>query len=126
MAEQFGKSANGGNETNATNAAHERTAEASQDIQQDLRALQQDVMQLTQQISDIVASKGSEVWQRARANVDGMIGDAGVKGKEAADAVREVGDTLANAIDESIERRPYTTLALALGLGFILGAAWRR
>jgi ElaB/YqjD/DUF883 family membrane-anchored ribosome-binding protein len=126
MAEQFGKSANGGNETNATGAAHERTAETSQDIQQDLRALQQDVMQLTQQISDIVASKGSEVWQRARANVDGMIDDAGVKGKEAADAVREVGDTLANAIDESIERRPYTTLALALGLGFILGSAWRR
>jgi ElaB/YqjD/DUF883 family membrane-anchored ribosome-binding protein len=123
MAEQFGKSANGGNETNATNT---RTAETAQDIQQDLRALQQDVMQLTQQISDIVASKGSEVWQRARANVDGMIGDAGVKGKEAADAVREVGDTLANAIDESIERRPYTTLALALGLGFILGSAWRR
>jgi ElaB/YqjD/DUF883 family membrane-anchored ribosome-binding protein len=41
-------------------------------------------------------------------------------------AVREVGDTVANAIDKSLERRPYTTLLLAVGIGFVLGAMWAR
>jgi len=40
--------------------------------------------------------------------------------------VREVGDTLAVAVDKSVTKRPYTTLALAVGLGFLLGATWRR
>jgi len=125
MAEQFGKSGNGGKDKTMA-ASYDTTAETTQDIQQDLQALQQDVTRLTQQIADIVTTKGTEVWRRARANVDGMIGDAGAKGKDAADAVREVGDTLADAIDESLERRPYTTLALAVGLGFLFGAVWRR
>ena len=34
---------------------------------------------------------------------------------EAVDAVREVGDNMVDAIDESLKRRPYTTLALAVG-----------
>jgi hypothetical protein len=42
------------------------------------------------------------------------------------EAVRDVGDTLAVAIDKSLERRPYTTLLLAVGLGFVLGAMWTR
>jgi hypothetical protein len=42
------------------------------------------------------------------------------------EAVRDVGDTLATAIDRSLERRPYTTLLLAVGLGFVLGAVWAR
>jgi ElaB/YqjD/DUF883 family membrane-anchored ribosome-binding protein len=121
MSDQYGsKSSNGGKEKNA------RAAATTTDIQEDLEALQQDVVKLTQQIADIVATKGTEVWRRARANVDGMIGEAGAKGRDATNAVRDVTDTLTDALDESIARRPYTTLALALGLGFLFGAAWRR
>jgi ElaB/YqjD/DUF883 family membrane-anchored ribosome-binding protein len=39
---------------------------------------------------------------------------------------REVRDNLADAIDKSIERRPHTTLLLAVGIGFVLGALWVR
>jgi ElaB/YqjD/DUF883 family membrane-anchored ribosome-binding protein len=119
MAEPYGsKTSNGGKDKSL-----ERTAA---DMQQDFEALQQDVAKLTSQLADIVASKGNEVWRRARANVDNMIGEAGAKGRDAAGAVKEVTDTLTDALDESIARRPYTTLALALGLGFLFGAAWRR
>ena len=58
--------------------------------------------------------------------MDEAIADAEDKGRDALDAVREVGDNLAGAIDESLKNRPYTTLALALGIGFLLGATWRR
>jgi ElaB/YqjD/DUF883 family membrane-anchored ribosome-binding protein len=40
--------------------------------------------------------------------------------------VREVGDNMVDAIDASLKKRPYTTLALALGIGFLFGATWRR
>ena len=46
------------------------------------------------------------------------------KGREAVDAVSEVRDNVAVAIDKSLRRRPYTTLTLAFG--FLLGAMWAR
>jgi ElaB/YqjD/DUF883 family membrane-anchored ribosome-binding protein len=63
---------------------------------------------------------------KASSNVEGMISDAQDKGMEALHAVREVGDNMVEAIDESLAKRPYTTLVLAVGIGFLFGAAWRR
>jgi len=99
---------------------------ASGDIQADLQALRDDVAKLALQIADIFAAKGSKAWSRARSGVDEAMVDVEDRGRDAVDAVREVGDNLAGAIDESLKSRPYTTLALALGLGFLLGATWRR
>ena len=48
------------------------------------------------------------------------------KGREAVDAVSEVRDNVAVAIDKSLRKRPYTTLALTLAFGFLLGAMWAR
>jgi ElaB/YqjD/DUF883 family membrane-anchored ribosome-binding protein len=58
--------------------------------------------------------------------VEGVVSDVSAKGQEAVDAVREVGDNMVDAIDESLKNRPYTTLALAVGIGFLFGATWRR
>jgi ElaB/YqjD/DUF883 family membrane-anchored ribosome-binding protein len=99
---------------------------ASGDIQADLQALRDDVARLAQQIADIFAAKGSKAWSRARSGVDGAIADVEDRGRDAVDAVREVGDNMAHAIDESLKHRPYTTLALAVGIGFLFGATWRR
>jgi ElaB/YqjD/DUF883 family membrane-anchored ribosome-binding protein len=99
---------------------------ASGDIQADLQALRDDVARLAQQIADILAVKGNRVWSRARSSVDEAIADAEGKGREAVDAVREVGDNMIDAIDESLKQRPYTTLVLAVGIGFLFGATWRR
>jgi ElaB/YqjD/DUF883 family membrane-anchored ribosome-binding protein len=80
---------------------------ASGDIQADLQALRDDVT-------------------RAKSNVEGVVSDVSAKGQEAVDAVQEVGDRMADVIDESLRTRPYTTLAVALGIGFLFGAMWRR
>jgi ElaB/YqjD/DUF883 family membrane-anchored ribosome-binding protein len=105
-------------------------SDASGDIQADLEALRNDVAKLATQIADIFATKGNEAWSRAasniKSNVEGVMSDATAKGQEAVDAVREVGDNVMDAIDESLEKRPYTTLALAVGIGFLFGAIWRR
>jgi ElaB/YqjD/DUF883 family membrane-anchored ribosome-binding protein len=99
---------------------------ASGDIQADLQALRDDVARLAQQIADIFAAKGGNAWRHARSGVDEAIADVEDRGRDAIDAVREAGDNLAGAIDESLKQRPYTTLALALGIGFLFGASWRR
>jgi ElaB/YqjD/DUF883 family membrane-anchored ribosome-binding protein len=98
----------------------------ARDIQEDLEALRNDVARLTQQLANIVTAKGSKVWTRARSNVEGALSDAQDKGMEAVGAVREVGDNVVDAIDESLRTRPYTTLALAAGIGYLFGATWRR
>ena len=102
------------------------TAAASGDIQADLDELRKDVQKLADQLAGIFANTGNAVWNRARSNVEGVVSDVSAKGQEAVDAVREVGDNMADAIDESLKKRPYTTLALAVGIGFLFGAMWRR
>jgi ElaB/YqjD/DUF883 family membrane-anchored ribosome-binding protein len=99
---------------------------ASGDMQKDMQNLRDDFARLAQQVADIVANRGSAAWQRARSGMDDAVADAQDKGREAADAMREVSDQFVEAIDESIKTRPYTTLGMALGLGFLFGAMWRR
>jgi len=101
-------------------------SDASGNIQADLESLRNDVRRLTDQISDIVTSKGTAAWNRARSNIEGVVSDATAKGQKAVNAAREVGDNMTDAIDESLRKRPYTTLALAVGIGFLFGAMWRR
>jgi ElaB/YqjD/DUF883 family membrane-anchored ribosome-binding protein len=101
-------------------------AAASGDIQADLEALRNDIARLATQIADIFAARSNAAWSRAKSNVGGVVSDVGSKGQEAMDAVSEVGDQVMDAVDESLKKRPYTTLALAVVVGFLFGALWRR
>jgi hypothetical protein len=47
-------------------------------------------------------------------------------GREAVQSVREVRDTFAGAVLHSIKAHPHATLAIVGGIGFVVGAAWRR
>jgi ElaB/YqjD/DUF883 family membrane-anchored ribosome-binding protein len=77
----------------------------ARDIQADLASLRDDVARLTHQIAEIFAAKGAASWQRTKSELDSAISDAG---------------------DKSLKERPYTVLALAVGLGFLFGVTWRR
>ena len=101
-------------------------ADASATIQKDLQALRDDLARLADQVRVIVSEKGNAAWRRAKSGVDGVVSDAQSKGQDAVGAVREVSDNFVEAIDDSIKERPYTTLAIAVGLGFLFGATWRR
>lgn len=99
---------------------------AAGDLQQDLAALRDDLARLAEQVRDIIANRGNAAWQRAKSGADDVMSDAQAAGEEAVAALREVSDHFAGAVDESIKTRPYTTLALAAGIGFLLGTIWRR
>jgi len=110
----------------AVKEAGKATSAGAKDIQDDLQALRDDVARLTQQLAGIVTAKGNKAWKRAKSNVGDVVSDVQDMGMEAVGAVREVGDNVVDAIDESLRKRPYTTLAIAAGIGFLFGATWRR
>jgi ElaB/YqjD/DUF883 family membrane-anchored ribosome-binding protein len=114
-----------GNEKNL-NAARKAAESAVESIQEDFRALQQDVAKLTQQLAKLAAAKGFEAVDLAKGNLDEALEGAKGRSRDLADAASEVRDNFAAAIEDSLEQRPYTTLALALAAGFVAGAVWRR
>jgi len=110
----------------ATDKISAKTNGTRKDIESDVVTLQKDMAKLMGQIGDILAAKGGDAWRNARSNIDGVVTDAQAKGSEAVGAVRDVSDNMVNALDQSLKRNPYTTLALAIGLGILFGATWRK
>lgn len=103
------------------------------DIEKQLETIRADVTQLTHQVADLVSQAKDDTMaqvksqvRRAKAQADSVISDAKESGREAIDAFRDVADTFGDAIDDSLKRRPYATLAMVAGIGFLFGAAWRR
>jgi ElaB/YqjD/DUF883 family membrane-anchored ribosome-binding protein len=103
----------------AARESSKAAAEAAEEIQSDLEALREDVAQLAERLGLIVTAHGGHAWNRTKANVGDTIADAESR-------VRQVTDDLDEAINGSLQTRPYTMLALAAGLGFLVGANWRR
>jgi ElaB/YqjD/DUF883 family membrane-anchored ribosome-binding protein len=110
----------------ATDTISTKTNGTRKDIESDVSILQKDMAKIMSQIGDILAAKGGDAWQNARSNIDDAVTNAQAKGSEAIGAVRDVSDNLVNALDQSLKRNPYTTLALAIGLGVLFGATWRK
>ena len=103
------------------------------DIEKQLETLRDDISQLTKQVADLIGQAKDEAMaqvkgqaRRAKAQADSMLSDATETGREAVDAFRDVADTFGDAIEDSLKRRPYATLAMVAGIGFLFGAAWRR
>jgi ElaB/YqjD/DUF883 family membrane-anchored ribosome-binding protein len=99
-------------------SAHAVSA-GSEDIQADIAALRSDVSDLAKQLGKIMSTNGNSAWRHAKSGVEDTI--AGVEKK-----ARDAGDEVTEAINNSIQTKPYTTLAIAAGLGFLFGTSWRR
>lgn len=105
----------------------------SPEMDREIERLKNDMAQISQHVSKLMTATSNQAarqaryqMKRARKTVDGVISDASEMGSEAADAMREVRDTLADAVEDSVQNRPFTTLAMALAAGFVVGAIWRR
>ena len=64
--------------------------------------------------------------ERMRGSAESMIDDAKATGREAQTAFTDVAETFGDALNDSLKTRPYATLAIAAGIGFLSGAAWGR
>ncbi len=98
-----------------------------------LETVRDDITKLTQQMTDLVDQTKDDAMAQVKSQVrraqdaaTTAISDAQASGREAVDAFRDVADTFGDAVDDSLKRRPYATLAMVAGIGFLFGAAWKR
>ena len=83
-------------------------------------------------IADQVGQRVSTAAERVSDKAGGVLDKAGgalataqEKGAAAANSANEVAGTLRDALAQSARSQPITTIALAVGAGFLLGAIWR-
>ncbi|MBV9560306.1 MAG: DUF883 family protein [Bradyrhizobium sp.] len=105
-------------------------AGAANDLQHDFEALRSDLNTLAQEVTSLVGNTSDEAVQelkdrirRIRDNLDETVSDATSRGR---DALRDMSDNFTESVEEQLRERPLTTVALAAGIGFVVGAIWRR
>jgi ElaB/YqjD/DUF883 family membrane-anchored ribosome-binding protein len=92
-----------------------------------------DIAALTEQITDALNSfagtaqkQARRGYKQARANVDSALDDASERGGAMMDAAQDAAMSIEESLEEVIAQRPLATVGLALGIGFLIGATWRR
>jgi ElaB/YqjD/DUF883 family membrane-anchored ribosome-binding protein len=102
-------------------------------LEKDVAAVKNDISALTEQITDALNSfagtagkQARRGYKQARANVDSAVDDLSERGSAAMDAAQDAASSFEETLGDLIQERPLATVGLALGLGFLIGAAWRR
>jgi ElaB/YqjD/DUF883 family membrane-anchored ribosome-binding protein len=102
-------------------------------LEKDVAAVKNDISALTEQITDALnpfaGTAGKQArrgYKQARANVDSAVDDLAERGSAAMDAAQDTANSIEETLEDLVQERPLATVALALGLGFLIGAAWRR
>jgi ElaB/YqjD/DUF883 family membrane-anchored ribosome-binding protein len=104
-----------------------------QRLEKDVSAVKNDVAALADQITEALNSFAGAASKRARrgvnearANVDSTIDDISARGSAMLDAAQNAASSIEDTLEDVIVQRPLVTVGLALGLGFLIGATWRR
>ena len=104
-----------------------------QRLEKDVTAVKSDIAALADQITDALNSfagtakkQARRGYNQARANVDSALDDVAARGGAMLDAAQGAASSIEDTLEEVIVQRPLATVGLALALGFLIGATWRR
>ena len=102
-------------------------------LEKDVAAVKSDIAALTEQITDALNtfanSTGKQArrgYRQARDNMDSAIDDMSERGSAMMGAAQDAYGSIEETLEDAITQRPLATVGLALGIGFLIGAAWRR
>lgn len=102
-------------------------------LEKEVTAVKNDIAALTEQITDALnnfagtASKQARRgYRQARANAEQAVDDMSERGGAMMDAAQDAASSIEETLEEVITQRPLATVGLALGIGFLIGVAWRR
>jgi len=102
-------------------------------LEKDVAAVKNDISALADQITDALNSfagtaqkQARRGYKQARANVDSAVDDMSERGSAMMDAAQDTAYSIEESLEDVITQRPLATVALALGLGFLIGVTWRR
>ena len=120
--------------TNAEAGMRDWTDKATRDrLEKDVAAVKSDIAALTDQITDALntfanstSKQARRGYSQARENVDSAIDDMSERGSAMMGAAQEAYGSIEETLEDAITQRPLATVGLALGIGFLIGAVWRR
>ncbi len=102
-------------------------------LEKEMAAMKNALGELSHQVADAASDIGAVAQEQAkrglkhaRANVDSMVADASDRVGAIASTAQLQASSIADTLDDVIRERPLSTVALALGLGFLIGVTWRR
>ena len=102
-------------------------------LEKDVTAVKNDIAALTDQITDALnafagtaRTQARRGYKQARSNVDAAMDEASERGSAMYEAAQDAAGSLEETLEDAITQRPLATVGLALGLGFLMGAIWRR
>jgi ElaB/YqjD/DUF883 family membrane-anchored ribosome-binding protein len=102
-------------------------------LEKEMAAMKNAIGGLSDQIADAATEIGAVAQEQtkrglrqARANMGSIAADASDRLGVVAGAAQTQAYSLADTLEDAVRERPLSTVALALGLGFVIGAVWRR
>ena len=104
-----------------------------QRLEKDVTSVKNDIAALTDQITDALNTfagaakkQARRGYKQARENIDSTLDDVSERGSAALGAAQDAAVTVEETLEDVITQRPIATVALALGIGFLIGVTWRR
>ena len=101
----------------------ETTKHSLQSLRDEFGALAAEVTRLMENSDQHEADELKNRIDQVRAKFESAVSDVSDSSR---DAIHELSKNIADVVEESLRERPIATLALALGVGFIVGTALRR
>lgn len=105
----------------------------SERFEKELAAVKNDITQLSERIGEALSAVSGEAanqakrgYRQARRGVDAVLSDAQAHGSAAVEAAQNAASSIEETAEDMIRERPLATIGIALGLGFLIGMAWRR
>ena len=95
--------------------------------------MKNDISALTDQITDALNSfagtaskQARRGYKQARASAESTMDDMSERGGAMIDAAHDAASSIEESLEDMITQRPLATVGIAVGLGFLMGAMWRR
>ena len=114
-------------------ASSEADKGLSERFEKDLTAVKRDISHLSERLAETLNSVSGEAakharrgYRQARHGVDAALSDAQERGNAAMEAAQDAANSLEETLEDAIRERPVAAIAVALGLGFLIGVTWRR
>jgi ElaB/YqjD/DUF883 family membrane-anchored ribosome-binding protein len=102
-------------------------------LEKEKAAMKNAIGELSHQVAGAASDIGAVAQEQAkrglkhaRANVDSMVADASDRVGAIASTAQLQASSIADTLEDVVRERPLSTVALALGLGFLVGVTWRR
>jgi ElaB/YqjD/DUF883 family membrane-anchored ribosome-binding protein len=95
-------------------------------VKNDIATLSQQVANAVNALADMAQTQAQRGLKSARANVDSVMSDASGRVGAVAGAAQEAASSIGDTLEQAIQERPLASVAIALGIGFLIGVTWRR